>query len=141
MATKATSYRLNPEVKARLERRAAEEGISERALLERLISEGIDVLEHPAVYYKEGRAGRRAALRAGGDIWAIASALRYTEGTEQERVAELADQFNVLPRDIHEALDFYAAHQEAIDAEVRANDEAAERLERLSRQRAGLLAG
>ena len=140
MATRATSYRLDPALKARLEGRAIAEGCSERALLERLAREGLDMAEHPGVVYREGTTGRRAALAAGPDIWEVVSALRTTTGTDEERVAELAEQFDLHPRHIRVAVDFAAAHRDEIDAEVRSNDEAAERAREAAHRRAALMA-
>ncbi|HEY5855449.1 MAG TPA: hypothetical protein VIW24_15720 [Aldersonia sp.] len=140
MASRATSYRLDPTVKARLERQARTEGIAERALLERLVSEGLDVLHYPGVIYRGGPTGRRAALAVGPDIWEVASALRHTEGTPEERVAALAEQFDLHPRHIRTAIDFAATHRETIDAEVAANDHAAEDARKLAAQRADLMA-
>lgn len=138
--SRATSYRMDPAVKTRLERRAADEGITERALLERLVVEGLNTLQHPGIFYREGPTGRRAALAVGPDVWEVISALRYTEGSDEERVAALAEQFGLHARHIRTAIDFAAAHREDIDAQVAANDAAAERTRRLAEQRARLMA-
>lgn len=140
MVSRATSYRLDPEVKAKLERQAAAEGISERALLERLVSEGLDTLHHPGVVYRDGPTGRRAALAVGADIWEVASALRFTKGPAEKRVAALAEQFDLDPRHIRIAIDFAASHRAEIDAQIAANDAAADQARQLARQRADLMA-
>lgn len=140
-ASRATSYRLDPRVKDRLSRRAAEEGISERALLERLVTEGLDTLRYPGIVYRDGPTGRRAALAVGPDVWEVASALRHTDGSPEQRVAQLAEQFDVNPRHIRLAIDFAASHRERIDGEVAANDAAAEQVRVLTEQRAALMAG
>jgi sarcosine oxidase gamma subunit len=140
MPTRATSYRLDPLLKERLEARAALEQTSERALLERLAREGLDMLEHPGVIYRDGPSGRRAALAVGPDVWEIVSALRATTGTEEDRVAALAEQFDLHPRHVRVAIDFAVAHREEIDAEVRANDDAAERARVTAQRRAELMA-
>lgn len=140
VASRATSYRLNPGIKSRLERQAAAEGITERALLERLVSEGLDTLHHPGIVYREGPTGRRAALAVGPDIWEVASALRHTRGSDEKRVAALAEQFDLHPRHIRTAIDFAAAHRDEIDAEVNANNEAAEEARELAKRRADLMA-
>jgi hypothetical protein len=134
------SYRLDPLIKARLRSRAGAEGISERALLERLVAEGLDTLHHPGIVYRDGPTGRRAALAVGPDVWEVVSALRYTTGSDGQRVAALAEQFGLHPRDIRTAIDFAAVHREEIDAQVAANDAAAEQARRLAEQRAGLMA-
>lgn len=140
MATRSTSYRLDPEIKRRLERQAGAEEITERALLERLVTEGLAMLHHPGVVYRDGRTGRRAALAVGPDVWEVVSALRHTSGAAEERVAALAEQFDLHPRHIRIAIDFAAAHRETIDAEIAANDEAAECARVQAEQRADLLA-
>lgn len=140
MATRATSYRLDPALKGRLERRAAVERCTERVLLERLAREGLDTLEYPGVVYRDGPSGRRAALAVGPDVWEVVSALRHTTGTDEERVVMLAEQFDLHPRHIRVAIDFAAAHRDEIDTEVRANDEAAERAQQSARRRAELMA-
>lgn len=141
MATaRATSYRLDAAVKARLEDQAAVEGITERALLERLVMEGLDTLHHPGIVYRDGPTGRRAALAVGPDVWEVISALRYTTGGDEQRVAALAEQFGLHPRHIRTAIDFAITHRQDIDAQVAANDAAAEQARQLAEQRAGLMA-
>ncbi len=116
------------------------EGITERALLERLVGEGLDTLQHAGIVYHDGPTGRRAALAVGPDVWEVVSALRYTGGSDAERVAALTEQFDLHPRHIRTAIDFAAAHRESIDAQVAANDAAAERARQLAEQRARLMA-
>ncbi|HEU0087801.1 MAG TPA: hypothetical protein VFQ77_09140 [Pseudonocardiaceae bacterium] len=131
---------MDPSVKARLEAQAAAEGIAERALLERLVVECLNMLQHPGIVYRDGPTGRRAALAVGPDVWEVISALRYTSGSDEERVAVLAEQFGLHARHIRTAIDFAVAHREDIDAQVAANDAAAERARQLAEQRARLMA-
>lgn len=140
VASRATSYRLDPELKDRLAAHARTEGISERALLERLIDEGLVTTQHPGIVFRDGPTGRRAALAVGADVWEVISALRYTSGTDEERVAALAEQFNLHPRHIRTAIDFAALHRESIDARIQANDDAAAEVQRLAEERARLMA-
>lgn len=139
-AVRATSYRLDPEVKQRLQAQAVAERITERALLERLVSEGLDTLHHPGIVYRDGPTGRRAALAMGPDVWEVVSALRHTRGGAERRVATLAEQFGLHARHIRTAIDFAASHQEEIDAQVAANDAAAEQARLLAEGRARLMA-
>ncbi|MBV9314224.1 MAG: hypothetical protein JO100_10940 [Pseudonocardia sp.] len=140
MVSRATSYRIDAEVKERLAQRAAVEGITERALLERLVSEGLDMLHHPGIVYRDGPTGRRAALAVGPDVWQVISALRFTAGGDEERVVLLAEQFDLHPRHVRIAIDFAATHRGRIDAEIAENDAAAERARVLAEQRAELMA-
>lgn len=116
------------------------ERISERALLERLVAEGLDTLHHPGIVYRDGPTGRRAALAVGPDVWEVISALRYTTGGDEARVAALAEQFALHPRHIRTAIDFAAVHREDIEAQIVANDAAAEQVRQLAERRAGLMA-
>jgi hypothetical protein len=138
-AVRATSYRLDPEIKARLQRQAATEGISERALLERLVSEGLDTAHHPGIVFRDGPTGRRAALAVGPDVWEVASALRYTKGAPERRIATLAEQFDLHVRHIRTAVDYAADHHEVIAAQVAANDAAADAARTRAERRARLM--
>lgn len=139
-ATRATSYRIDPAIKARLEAQAVAERLTERALLERLVAEGLDILDHPGIVFRDGPTGRRAALAVGPDVWEVVSALRYTSGTAEERVALLADQFDLHPRHIRTAIDYAAVHRASIDAEIASNDDAAARAQRTTQARRDLMA-
>jgi hypothetical protein len=72
-------------------------------------------------------------------VWEVASALRYTEGTPEQRGRELAEQFGLHPRHIRTAIDFAATHRDEIDAQVACNDEAAQAAQRMAQARAALL--
>lgn len=141
MATaRATSYRLDPEIKQQLAGQAAAEQISQRALLERLVREGLDTLHHPGIVYRDGPTGRRAALAVGPDVWEIVSALRYTTGAQERRVAALGEQFGLHPRHMRTAIDFAVNHRQEIDDQVAANDGAAEQARLSAEGRARLMA-
>ena len=139
-ASRATSYRIDPSIKARLEAQASAEHTTERALLERLVAEGLDPLDHPGVVFRDGPTGRRAALAVGPDVWEVISALRHTAGSQEQRVGMLAEQFDLHPRHIRTAIDYAAVHRDDIDAQVAANDEAAQRTARMAQARDDLMA-
>jgi len=52
----------------------------------------------------------------------------------------LAEQFGLHARHIRTAIDFAAVHREDIEAQVAANDAAAEQARQLAERRAGLMA-
>jgi hypothetical protein len=54
----------------------------------------------------------KQAMAVGPDIWEVVSALRYTTGTDEQRVAALAEQFGLYARHIRTAIDFAAVHRE-----------------------------
>ena len=140
MGRSTTSLRLEDELRERLARRAELEGLSVTSLVERLLSQGLAMVEHPGVFFNPGPTGWRAVVAGGADVWEIASALRNKSGSQAQKIADLAEEFGVHQRVIIVALDYAAAHQDEIDARVRANDAAWEDAERVEKARQTLLA-
>ena len=140
MARTTTSLRLTDDLRRRLAEAAEAEGTTATALIERFISEGLATAAHPGVMFRPGPSGRRAALAGGPDIWEIASALRHTKGAEARRIAALAKEFGLHPRQIAVALDYAAAHRAEIEDRIRANDRALADAERIAAERERLLA-
>jgi hypothetical protein len=140
MGRSTTSLRLDDELRERLATMAQVEGTSVTSLVERFLREGLAVAEYPGIAFKPGPSGRRAALAGGPDVWAIASALRRTSGSEAERVSALAAEFGIHERQVALALSYAAAHYEEIEARIRANDRALEEEERVAAERKRLLA-
>lgn len=140
MSSRSTSFRLSDEARQRLAKRADHEGVSATALLERLIVEGVDALDHPGIVYRGPAHDRRAALAAGPDVWEVVARLRELKGSEEERIATLAQESELHPRQIRTAIDFAAEHREQIDSRIRRNQEAAEASRRAADEREALLA-
>lgn len=139
MTARSTSFRISEIAKARLAERAAREGISATALLERMIVEGVDALEHPGITFRGPPHDRRAALAAGPDVWEVIARLRELAGSEEQRIVTLADETDLHPRQIRLVLDFAAAHPDDIRARIDRNESEAERSQRAARQREALL--
>lgn len=139
MAPKSTSFRMSDEARERLAARAAREGLSATALLERLILEGVDALDHPGIVHRGPPHDRRAALAAGPDVWEIVARLRELEGAEEERVATLSDETELHPRLVRVALDYAAEHSDDIESRIQDNEAAAESSRRAAEQRDALL--
>lgn len=139
MAPASTSFRISKEAKQRLADRAEREGISATALLERLIIEGVDTLEHPGIVFRSGPSGRRAALAGGPDVWEIVARLRELDGDEEQRIETLAEESALHPRQIRIAVDYAAAHPEQIQERIERNERAAEESRRIAEQRRALL--
>lgn len=140
MAATSTSFRLSDEARQRLSERAEREGISGTALLERLIIEGVDTLDHPGIVYRGPSHDRRAALAAGPDVWEVVTRLRELEGDEEERIATLAAESDLHPRQIRTALEFAARHRDAIEARIASNEQAIVEGRRAAEERQALLA-
>lgn len=140
MAPRSTSFRLSDEARRRLSERADREGLSVTALLERLIIEGVDTLDHPGIVHRGASHDRRAALAAGPDVWEIVARLRELEGDEEHRIAALAAESDLHPRQVGAALEFAAHHPEDVEERIARNEQAIAEGRRVAEQREALLA-
>ena len=139
MAT-STSFRISDTARTRLAARAAREGMTATALLDRLIVEGIDQLDYPGIVFRGPAHDRRAALAAGPDVWEIIARLQELDGSEEQRISLLAAESDLHPRLIRIALDYAAEHSGEIRERIDRNQAMAEQSRRTSRQREALLA-
>lgn len=136
----STSFRISDVAKRRLSARADMEGISATALLDRLIVEGVDQLEHPGVVFRGPGHDRRAALAGGPDVWEVISRLQELDGRQEERIALLSEESELHPRLIRIAIDYAVEHVDEIQQRIDRNREAAERSRKAAEQRAALIA-
>ncbi len=136
----STSFRLSRDARQRLVERADREGVSATALLERLIIEGVDTLDHEGVVYRGPRHDRRAALAGGPDVWEIVARLRELSGDEEERIEVLAAESDLHPRRIRIALEFAARHPDEVERRITRNEDAVRAGRRAAEQRRALLA-
>lgn len=139
MAT-STSFRISRAARTRLAARAALEGISATALLDRLILEGTDQLDFPGVIFRGPAHDRRAALAAGPDVWEVVARLQELDGSQEQRVSLLSKESDLHPRLIRIALDYGAEHPDDIRRRVDQNRVMAERSRAAANQRDALLA-
>jgi hypothetical protein len=136
----STSFRISEAAKQRLAARAAQEGTSATALLDRLIMEGIDQVDYPGVVFRGPAHDRRAALAAGPDVWEVVARLQDLDGSEEQRVATLSAESDLHPRLIRIALDYAAAHADEIRRRIDRNWAMTQRSMEIARQREALLA-
>lgn len=140
MAT-STSYRLAADLKQRLAQRAAAEGISETALVTRLLEQGLAAIEHPGIVYRPGPTGWRAGLAGGPDVDEVVRAVRATGVAGDEAVVAAAESAGIDQRLVRIAIDYAAEHLDEIEARIEQNEVAAERARKLSEARSSVLAG
>lgn len=137
---RSTSYRLNESLKRSLAALAATEGITETALVSRLLEEGLKTSAYPGIVYRDGPSGRRAGLAGGPDVWEVVLAVRHAKGKGDARVADAAKQMSLPESWVRLAVNFASEYDEEIEERIALNDAAAERARELSEQRARLLA-
>ena len=137
----STSYRLTPELKQRLARRATTESITVTALITRLLAQGLAAIEHPGIVYRPGPSGWRAGLAGGPDVDEVVRRVRASGVAGDKAVSVTAESLGVDARLIRIAIDYASEHLDEIEARLRENLEAAERVRDLAAARASLLAG
>ncbi len=114
----------------RLADRAAREGTSCTALLDPLIHEGVDQLDHPGIVFRGPVDDRRAALAAGPDIWEVVARLRELDGPVERRIAVLSAKSDLNTSKIRVALAYARAHGGEISDRIARNRQAAESIRR-----------
>ncbi|WP_067848652.1 hypothetical protein [Nocardia lijiangensis] len=125
-----TSFRVSESAGRRLVARAAQEGTSSTALLDRLIREGVDQLEHPGIVFRGPIHDRRAALAAGPEIWEVVARLLELDGPVERRIAVLSGQSDLQSHKIQTALAYAREYGVEIGARIGRNRQAAERIRR-----------
>lgn len=133
----STLVRISESASRRLSERAAREGTSSTALLNRLIQEGFDQLDHPGIVFRGPISDRRAALAAGPDVWEVVARLQELDGPVERRIAVLSQQSDLQSRKIEIAIAYARAHGSEIVERIDRNREAAETIRRSEWARPG----
>lgn len=144
MAVSATSYRLPGDLKERLARRAAVEGVPESSLVTRLLEQGLATVEHPGIVFRAGPSGWRAGLAGGPDVDEVIRTIRTIRSsgvTGDAAVSEAADNLGIDERLVRVAVDYAAEHLDEIEQRLAENELAVERVRALSAARASVLNG
>jgi hypothetical protein len=130
-APKPFSIRMSERTLARLDAGSRRRGEPKARTAERLIDEGLRMEDHPGIVFRDGPAGRRAALAGGPDVWEVIETLRGTELAGEEAVAAAAEWGNLPVGQVRLAVRYYGDFRQEIDERIRLNRDEAER------QRAG----
>ncbi len=110
--TVSRSFRLTSSLVETLQERAHERGESANALAERLIDEGLRREEHPLIAFRDGAAGRRAAILGSRlDVWQVIDTLRASSNS----VAETAAYFEIPEAWVQAAVRYYAAYPDEVE--------------------------
>jgi hypothetical protein len=140
MASSPTSYRLDGDLKRRLAARAALEGVSETALVARVLDEALRTAPYAGIVFRDGPTGRRAALAGGPDVAEVVVAVRHAPGRGDAKVRGAAEQMDVPERLVRLAVDYASAYPEEIEERIARQEAAAEEARARAEQRARLLA-
>ncbi len=135
--TVSRSFRLSSSLVQALQGRAQERGESANALAERLIDEGLRRQEHPLIGFRDGAAGRRAAILGTRlDVWQVVATLRASSNS----VAETAAYFQIPESWVQAAVRYYASYPDEVERFAERVTAAAEREQELWRRQQALLA-
>jgi hypothetical protein len=124
---KPFSIRMDADTFARLDDRARRRRESKARTAERLIDEGLRMEDHPGITFRDGPAGRRAALSGGPDVWEVIEALQGTGKAGDEAVAATATWGNLTPAQVRVAVRYYAEYRDEVDERIAFNRVEAER--------------
>jgi uncharacterized protein (DUF433 family) len=110
--TRPRSFRFPETLLAGLQGRARERGESANALAERYLEEGLRRDDHPLIAFREGAAGRRAALVGTRlDVAQVIDTLR-----ESDNSLEAAAKYLGIPEQhVRAAVRYYADFREEVD--------------------------
>lgn len=126
-AQKPFSIRMSGRTLARLDAGARRRGEARARTAERLIDEGLRMEDHPGIAFRDGPAGRRAALAGGPDVWEVIETLKGTGLTGEPAIAAAAKWGNLTPAHVRAALRYYAEFRDEVDDWIEFNRREAER--------------
>ena len=118
--------RLHEATLARLEAYARRRGETKTRVGERLIEEGLRMEDHPGIVFRDGPAGRRAALAGGPDVWEVIQTLQNTGEKGERAIGATAEWGSLSPAQVRTAVRYYANHRDEVDERIRLNREEAD---------------
>jgi hypothetical protein len=126
-APKPFSIRMSEQTLERLSAGARRRGEPKARTAERLIDEGLRMEDHPGIVFREGPAGRRAALAGGPDVWEVIETVRGTGLAGEEAIAATAEWGSLTAAQVRLAVRYYGDFREEIDERISVNRQEAER--------------
>lgn len=131
------SFRLPDTLLASLQGRARERGESANALAERYLEEGLRRDDHPLIAFRDGAAGRRAALVGTRlDVAQVIDTLRESDNS----VEATAEYLAIPEQHVRAAVRYYADFREEVDEWREHTRAVAEREEEAWRREQAILA-
>jgi len=83
--------------------------------------------DHPGIVFRDGPAGRRAALAVGPDVWEVIETLKGTGLAGEQAVAATAEWGVLTHAQVHTAVRYYADFRDEVDARIAHNSQEADR--------------
>ena len=118
--------RISSRVRQELEELARQKGVSPLSLARTLLDESVRGELHPGIAFRDGPAGRRAAIAGRRlDVWQVMETVWASDGQPEEAASALG----LRPDQVEAAVAYCADYPEEIDEWVRRNREEAEREE------------
>jgi uncharacterized protein (DUF433 family) len=131
------SFRFPETLLASLQERARARGESANALAERLVDEGLRREDHPLIVFREGAAGRRAALAGTRlDVATVIDTLRESDNA----VGATAEYLDIPEQHVRAAVRYYADFRDEVDEWRKRIRAVAEREEEAWRREQAVLA-
>lgn len=84
------------------------------------------MIEHPGIVFRDGPAGRRAALAAGPDVWEVVAVLRQQDERGDAALTSVAEAMGLSERQVGTAVRYFAAHEAEILRRIEDNQQAAQ---------------
>lgn len=113
--------RMDSDVITRLDRCSTERGEAKSRLAERLIDEGLRMIEFPGIVFVDGPTGRRATLTDGPDVWEIVADLKRAKARKGDPVAIVARGTGLRPDQIRLAAAYYGRYPAEVDVRIERN--------------------
>jgi len=124
---KPFSIRMTERTLERLDAGARRRGEPKARTAERLIDEGLRMEDHPGIAFRDGPAGRRAALAGGPDVWEVIETLHGTGLAGEAAITAAAEWGNLTLAQVRLAVRYYGDFGEEIDKRIEFNRREAER--------------
>jgi uncharacterized protein (DUF433 family) len=134
---KPVSFRLQKGTVERLERHADEIGLTQTALVERYVEEGLRMDAHPLIRFRDGFGGRRPTLVGTRlDVWQVIQTIRENENS----VDDAAEYLRIPAEHLRACMRYFVDFEAEIDDWTRRARELEEREDANWRRQQELLA-
>jgi uncharacterized protein (DUF433 family) len=110
------SFRLPPDLMEELKRRAQETGVSAANLVKRYLDEGLRHEQHPLIVFRDGAAGRRAAIAGSRlDVGQVIDTIVAGAEKGDAAVRDAADYLDIPESHVRACVRYYAEYKQEVD--------------------------